>query len=81
MSECIGEGCTSPGCSGKYADQIALYAQGQRHIRVTRDEAGGVRVPPHTFGPAVPNRAERREDERRERREAKRRKGGGSRKM
>lgn len=27
MSECIGPGCTSPGCSGRNADQINAYAR------------------------------------------------------
>lgn len=29
MSECVGAGCTYPGCTGQHADQVNAYARAQ----------------------------------------------------
>lgn len=77
MSECIGRGCTSPGCSGNNASTVNSFADQQHlHVHVPHE---GVKVPRHTF--AVPGRKERRAEERAAKREATRRTGKGSRKL
>lgn len=64
VSECIGEGCTEPGCSGQSADQVNAYARaniGAQYVQgwlAGRQEAVAVQ----------PNRAERRRAARRARR-------------
>jgi hypothetical protein len=51
MSECVGEGCTHPGCSGRNAEVIQLVAGGVYDIRI-----GGAPEPTTV----VPNRRDRR---------------------
>lgn len=51
MSECIGDGCTVPGCSGQNAEVIQVVAGGTYEIKV-----GGPPEPTYV----VPNRKDRR---------------------
>lgn len=66
MSECVGKGCTYPGCSGQHAGQVNAYARAQNPAAqvqaalAARQAAEAVAL--------QPNRADRRRAARRARR-------------
>lgn len=67
VSECVGEGCTYPGCSGRSADQVNAYARSQGSFArvqqawlAARQEAEGVAVQPNREARRRAARAARR---------------------